>query len=198
MHREQPVNTEPKTETVQKPVRPVSKLTMTIAPNQTAKLTKKARKNMKKKNILLLAVMCVLMINCLTGCSFEDEADVASHNLSKEADNFNIYRKIKVMNCQSDEVLLEFEGWCSINKDNTDNQLEITYRVGEGKYYKDFIGLNDRVTYLVTQVDGATVDKYHYEWTYHSKGDLIPIELKDEDTAEPPVTHDENNDTSNE
>ena len=43
-----------------------------------------------------------------------------------------------------------------------------------------------------------TVDKYHYEWTYHSKGDLIPIELKDEDTAEPPVIHEENNDTSNE
>lgn len=94
-------------------------------------------------------------------------------------------------NCQSDEVLLEFEGWCSINKDNTDNQLEITYRVGEGQYYKDFIGLNDRVTYLVTQADGANVDKYHYEWTYHSKGDLIPIEIKDIDTAEKPVVHDE-------
>lgn len=151
-----------------------------------------------KKKISLFIVTCILTISCLTGCSFADKADIASYNLSKEADNFNIYRKIKVVNCQSDEVLLEFEGWCSIRKDNTDNQLEITYRVDEGKYYKDFIGLNDRVTYLVTQVDGANVDKYHYEWTYHSKGDLIPIKLKDEDTAKPPVIHDESNDTTNE
>lgn len=155
------------------------------------------KKGMKNK-ILSVITVCVLASSCFTGCSFEDEADVVSHNLSKEADNFNIYRKIKVMNCQSDEVLLEFEGWCSICKDNGDNQLEITYRVGEGEYYKDFIGLNDRVTYLVTQVDGANVDKYNYEWTYHSKGDLIPIEIKDEDANETPVVHDETTDTVDE
>ena len=148
-----------------------------------------------KKKVLTIILSCVLTVGCFTGCSFEDEASVASYNLSKEADNFNIYRKIKVLNCQSDEILLEFEGWCSINKDNADNQLEITYRVGEGQYYKDFIGLNDRVTYLVTQVDGANVDKYHYEWTYHSNGDLIPIEFKDMDTAEKPVIHNETTQT---
>lgn len=144
-----------------------------------------------KKKFLSVFLICALGIGCFTGCSFEDEADVASYNLSKEADNFNIYREIKVLNCQSDEVLLEFEGWCSINHDGADNQLEITYRVGENQYYKDFVGLNDRVTYLVTQVDGADVDKYHYEWTYHSKGDLIPIEIKNIDTAEKPVIHEE-------
>ena len=149
-----------------------------------------------KKKVLTIILSCVLTVGCFTGCSFEDEADVASYNLSKEADNFNIYRKIKVLNCQSDEILLEFEGWCSINKDNADKQLEITYRVGEGQYYKDFIGLNDRVTYLVTQVDGANVDKYHYEWTYHSNGDLIPIEFKDMDTAEKPVIHNETTQTA--
>lgn len=148
-----------------------------------------------KKKVLTIILSCVLTVGCFTGCSFGDEADVASYNLSKEADNFNIYRKIKVLNCQSDEILLEFEGWCSINKDNADKQLEITYRVGEGQYYKDFIGLNDRVTYLVTQVDGANVDKYHYEWTYHSNGDLIPIEFKDMDTAEKPVIHNETTQT---
>lgn len=137
---------------------------------------------MKKK--IVLASLIGMIMTGLAGCSWQDEADVASYNLSKEADNFNIYRKIKIINSQSDETLLEFEGWCSIYKDNTDNQLEITYRVGEGLYYKDFVGLNDRTTYLVTQVDGTNVDKYHYEWLYHSEGDLIPIELKDNDRRE--------------
>lgn len=140
-----------------------------------------------KKKVLSVILTCMLAVGYITGCSLADEADVASQNISKEADNFNIYRKIKVLNCQSDEILIEFEGWCSIRKDNDDNQLEVTYRVGEGQYYKDFIGLNDRVTYIITQVDGANVDKHHYEWTYHSKGDLIPIEIKDVDTAEKPV-----------
>lgn len=129
------------------------------------------------KRISIILILAVL----LTGCSWEDEADVASYNISKEADNFNVYRQIKVINCQSDEVILEFEGWCSIRKDNTDNQLEITYRVGNGEYYKDFIGLNDRVTYVVTQLDGSAVDKYHYVWLYHSRGDLIPIKMEDLD-----------------
>lgn len=134
---------------------------------------------MKKKVLILGLVVAVLFGVC--GCSFEDEADVASYNISKEADNFNVYRSVKVINNQSDVVMLEFEGWCSINKDTEDNQLEITYRVGKDKYYKDFIGLNDRTTYVITQIDGSDVDKYHYEWLYHSEGDLIPIELKDAD-----------------
>lgn len=134
-----------------------------------------------KKKLLIMATMVLLLTNILTGCSWEDEADVASYNISKEVDNFNIYRKVTVMNNQSDVVMLEFEGWCSIYKDNSDNQLEITYRVGNGEYYKDFIGLNDRTTYVVTQIDGSAVDKYHYEWLYHSEGDLIPIEIKDAD-----------------
>lgn len=135
---------------------------------------------MKKKLVLILAIV-VLAMASLTGCSWEDEADVASYNISKEADNFNVYRKVTVLNNQSDMTMLEFEGWCSINKDNTDNQLEITYVVGNDTYYKDFIGLNDRTTYVVTQLDGSNVDKYHYEWLYHSNGDLIPIEMKDAD-----------------
>ena len=134
-----------------------------------------------KKKILCLGLGVVMMLGSLTGCSWEDEADVASYNISKEADNFNIYRKVTVINNQSDETLLEFEGWCSIENNMDKSRLEITYRVGEGQYYKDFIGLNDRTTYVITQIDGANVDKYHYEWLYHSQGDLIPIELKDAD-----------------
>ena len=133
------------------------------------------------KKVLVFAITAIFL---LTGCSLEDEADVASYNISKEADNFNVYRSVKVINNQSDCVMLEFEGWCSITKDNVDNQLEITYRVGEGQYFKDFIGLNDRTTYAITQIDGSNVDKYHYEWMHHSKGDLMPITVKDADKEE--------------
>ncbi len=136
---------------------------------------------MKKLGLFLTLILtCGLLC---TGCSLEDEADVASYNISKEADNFNVYRSVKVINNQSDVVMLEFEGWCSITKDNSDNQLELTYRVGKDTYYKDFIGLNDRTTYVITQLDGSNVDPYHYEWLYHSEGDLVPITVEDADTT---------------
>lgn len=135
------------------------------------------------KNLRKLAILTLALIICfnLSGCSLLDEAEVASYNVSKEADNFNVYRHIYVYNNQTDKPLLEFSGWCSIQKDISEEQLEITYRVGKDMYYKDFIGLNDRTGYLITQVDGAKVDKYHYEWLYHSEGDLIPIEFIDND-----------------
>lgn len=134
-----------------------------------------------KKKILCLGLGVAMMLSSLTGCSWADEADVASYNISKEADNFNIYRRVVVINNQSDETLLEFEGWCSIENNMEKSRLEITYRVGDNQYYKDFVGINDRTTYVITQIDGANVDKYHYEWLYHSQGDLIPIDIKDAD-----------------
>lgn len=69
-----------------------------------------------KKKILCLGLGVAIMLGSLTGCSWEDEADVASYNISKEADNFNVYRKVTVINNQSDVTMLEFEGWCSIKK----------------------------------------------------------------------------------
>lgn len=134
-----------------------------------------------KKKILCLGLGVVIMLGSLTGCSWENESDVVSRNISTEADNFNIYRKVTVINNQSDATMLEFEGWCSIENNMDKNRLEITYRVGENQYYKNFVGLNDRTTYVITQVDGANVDKYYYEWLYHSNGDLIPIEIEDAD-----------------
>ena len=136
---------------------------------------------MKKKILSVLMALMIVMVVGLTGCSWENEADVVSRNISTEADNFNIYRRVVVINNQSDETILEFEGWCSIENNMEKNRLEITYRVGENQYYKDFVGINDRTTYVITQIDGANVDKYHYEWLYHSQGDLIPIEIKDAD-----------------
>ena len=53
--------------------------------------------------------VCLLLffgiVVTLTACSWEDEADVASYNISKEADNFNIYRHVIVYNNQTDEII---------------------------------------------------------------------------------------------
>ena len=125
------------------------------------------------KKIALILIMSAT--TSLTGCT---QASRVSSNLSKEADNFNICRQIVVVNNDTGEILYEFEGFSSINVDAEESQLEITSEIGEGQYCKDFIGLNNETTYVVTQLDPATVDKYHYEWHLLPKGNIVQFGVK--------------------
>ena len=48
-------------------------------------------------------------------------------------------------------------------KNNTANELEVVIETAEGKYKKDLVYLNDYTMYVVEDVSGADIDKYHYE-----------------------------------
>ena len=133
------------------------------------------------KKIITVLSLSVMLVITLCSCSIFDEVDVASENVSKEADNFKSYRKVTIINNMTDTTLLEFEGWASIKVDEGEKQLEIIYRTGKEQYKKDFVGLNNMTTYVVTQLDSMNVDPYQYEWTYHSEGNLIPIDIEDMD-----------------
>lgn len=113
---------------------------------------------MKKKVIALLAAF-LLVCTSLTGCT---EADQVSSNISKEADNFNVTRKLTVLNARTDTILLELTGTFAL-KNNSNNELAIIIETAEGKYQKDYVYLNDYTMYVVEDISGASVDKYHYE-----------------------------------
>lgn len=113
---------------------------------------------MKKKALAVLTA-ATLMAASLTGCT---EAYQVSNNISQEADNFNVTRKLTVVNARTDTVLLELTGTFAL-KNNTDNELEVIIETAEGKYQKDLVYLNDYTMYVVEDISGASVDKYHYE-----------------------------------
>lgn len=96
----------------------------------------------------------------LAGCS--SDADVASRNLSKSAEQFEVNRRIVFFNGITDKYLLTIEGRCSIEVDGSDSQLEVTCKVSETQYKKHFLGLSDNVTYLVEQTTPAEVGVYQY------------------------------------
>ncbi len=96
----------------------------------------------------------------LAGCS--SDADVASRNLSKSAEQFEVNRRIVFFNGITDKYLLAIEGRCSIEVDGSDSQLEVTCKVSETQYKKHFLGLSDNVTYLVEQTTPAEVGVYQY------------------------------------
>ena len=116
-------------------------------------------KKKMKKNVMALLAAFVLLCAFLTGCT---EVDQVSNNISKEADNFNVTRKLTVLNARTDTILLELTGTFSL-QNNSENELEVIIETAEGKYQKDLVYLNDYIMYVVEDISGADVDKYHYE-----------------------------------
>lgn len=111
---------------------------------------------MKKVMAILLTVVMVL---ALAGCT---EAERVSHNVSKEADNFNVTRRLAVINARTDKPVFELVGNFALSNNST-NELVVTCEVGHNVYKKHYVYLNEWTIYVVEDVSGAYVDKYHYE-----------------------------------
>lgn len=105
----------------------------------------------------VIGFLLIAMLATLAGCS---DAEVASRNLSKAADMFEINRRIVFINGITDNYLLVVEGRCSIEDDG--NQLEVTCKDGPNSFKKHFLGLSDNVTYVAEQLEPADVSVFHY------------------------------------
>jgi Prokaryotic membrane lipoprotein lipid attachment site len=125
------------------------------------------------KKILLIPLLALFL---LTGCS--TDADVASYNLSKAADMFQVNRRIVFYNGITGEYMLTIEGRCSLGNSDSSGQLSVTCLTGPNEYKKHFLGLSDNVTYFVEQVDSANVDKYRYKVIFKPLSIIPDIDLK--------------------
>jgi hypothetical protein len=96
----------------------------------------------------------------LSACNNSD-ADVASHNVSKAADNFEVFRRVVFFNGITDTYLMTIEGFCSLGNDDEPGQLTVTCKV-DGGYKKSFLGLSDNVSYFVEQLEAKNVSTSHY------------------------------------
>lgn len=128
------------------------------------------------KKIVSLVVILILVLIVLCGCT---EVNRVSHNMKQQADNFNVTRRISVINARSDKPVFELIGNFSL-QNNANNELEIIVEVENGKYKKHFIYLNEWTMYVVEDVSGAYVDKYHYEINYLPEM-IVPITITSHD-----------------
>ena len=106
---------------------------------------------------LLLGAGAAAAVLALTAC--KSDAEVASENLSKAADQFEVARRIVFINGITDEYLFEISGYCSIQPDPGEAQLEVTCRADEDErgFVKHFFGLSDNSIYLVEQLEPVDV-----------------------------------------
>jgi hypothetical protein len=111
------------------------------------------------KRILLVLVLLVVLAS-VAGCA--SAADVASQNLSRAADQFEINRRIVFYNGITGEYIRMVEGYCSLGNADAAGELSVTCKVGPNQYKKNFLGLSDNVTYFVDQLDPMPVNVYNY------------------------------------
>lgn len=122
-----------------------------------------------------------LLIGCavlglLAAC--ERPADVASRNLSYDADNFRITRRVVFYNGITDTYMLEITGRCSLGNADDAGELTITCQTGPAEYKKHFLGLSDNVTYFVEQLEARDVSTFHYQVAFRPQSILPDIDFQ--------------------
>jgi hypothetical protein len=109
---------------------------------------------MTKQTITGLAVLGAVAL--ATGCG--SDADVASKNISKAAEQFEVLRRIIVVNGVTDKVEVEVVGRCSY--EHQTGELVLTCKEGPKAYKKHTIGLSDNVFFVSTQLESVNVSVY--------------------------------------
>ena len=118
---------------------------------------------------LLMAVALLL-----SGC--DSDANIASRNLSKAAEMFEIQRRIVFYNGITDTYMLTVEGRCSVEL--TSDVLRVTCKTGDNEFKKHYLGLSDNVTYFAEQLDSASVSAYRYKVIFKPLSIIPDIDLK--------------------
>ena len=101
-----------------------------------------------------IAIVALAMFG-LAAC--ETDADTASKNIDKAAEQFEINRHIVFYNGITDDVFLEVFGYCSY--ENQVTEIEVICRDNgiAGGFSNHSFGLSDNVTYLIEQLEPVDV-----------------------------------------
>jgi len=108
---------------------------------------------------VLIIICCMVLLFVLSSCT---QSERVSHNLRQEADEFNVRRRLTVLNTRTDTPMMQITGLISISVD-ADKDLNIVAEIEPGKFILNYAHLSDDTTYLVEQVETKEVDKYRYE-----------------------------------
>lgn len=124
---------------------------------------------MKKAMLAITLGLCLT----LSGCT---QAERVSYNVSKQADNFNVKRRLTVINTRTDKCILQMTGKISI-EDVTDG-IAVLVEVDRDKgiYQKHWVYLNENTMYTVEDLNGVEVSKYAYEIEFMPQT-LTPIKI---------------------
>ena len=122
-----------------------------------------------KRFLLLILASFVFLTGCAT------DADLASSNISKAAEQFEIERRIVFYNGITDKYILSVEGRCSV--EFFTQKFTVTCRIGEKQYVKHYLGRADNVFPFVEQLQTADVSTYRYRVIFKPSAIVPNVDL---------------------
>lgn len=125
------------------------------------------------KRAFMGVLMAALLAVVLLGCT---DAEVASANLSKAADQFEIYRRVVFYNGITNEYILQAEGFCSLGAET--GELQLIVKLDDGRFLKHFLELSDNVTYFVEQLTPGMVSDARYRVVFKPSVVVPHIDLQ--------------------
>ena len=119
-------------------------------------------------------IIAVLSLLVVVGCS--TDARIASQNLSKAAEQFEINRRVVFYNGITDTYILTIEGRCSV--DFYTDKFTVTVKTGPNEFKKHYLGRADNVFPFVEQLDSAGVDVYHYRVIFKPQSIMPDVDFE--------------------
>lgn len=124
---------------------------------------------------MMFKKFALLALVVLTGCN---DADIASRNLSKAADQFEVMRRIVFYNGITGQYMLTIEGLCSLGNSDRPGELSVTCKTGPAAFKKHYLGLSDNVTFFLEQLEPIGVSTYRYRVIFKPEVILPDIDLR--------------------
>lgn len=129
---------------------------------------------MKKTTFKTITIILVCVCVCafamlLGGCS---QADTVTHNIQKDADKFNVYRKITFVNLYTNEPLYSAEGYFSVqttysNDYQGQQEIGLIFKVGANEFKMDYFSIDNNVAYVIEQTKNTTTNPYHWKIVWY-------------------------------
>lgn len=116
-----------------------------------------------KRMILMVLPVLVILPMLVSACG-PSNADVAAKNISQQAEQFKVARRIVAINGITDKYILEIQGYCSVETANSGlaGAAAVTCKVADGQYKKSYVYLSDNVTFVIQQIDPINVSTSRY------------------------------------
>lgn len=128
----------------------------------------------------LVAVMLLGLLLILGACTAKD---TVSQNISRDADEFRVVRRVVFYNSITDTYMMEMVGNIAIDIDR-DGVLEVIAKIGPDEYQKHYLGLSDNVTYTVEQIGTVDASEYRYKLIFKPES-IMPMEFDYKSGEEP-------------
>lgn len=126
---------------------------------------------MKLKHLLAIPLIALGITAC-------NDANVATHNIKKAADNFEVNRRVVFYNGVTDSYILSIEGKCSVDLNESKTAFNVICKTGVSDYKRHTLVLSDNTTAFVEQIEPNKVSKDFYRVTFKPSVIIPDVDMR--------------------